>query len=45
MGLALDVDVISTMDIFTTTDTCGYLWIRFFMLGISIGTVFYDLLM
>ena len=31
--------------ILTTTDTCDYLWIRVFVLGISIGTRFYDLLM
>ena len=45
MGLALDVGVISAMDILTTTDTYDYLWIRFFVLGISFGTRFYDLLM
>ena len=45
MGLALVVGAISAMDILTTTDTCDYLWIRFFVLGISVGTGFYDLLM
>lgn len=45
MGLALVVGAISAMDILTTTDTCDYLWIKFFVLGISIGTRFYDLLM
>ena len=45
MGLALAMGSISAMDILTTTDTCDYLWIRFFVLGISVGTIFYDLLM
>ena len=45
MGLALVVGVISSIDILTTIDTCDYLWIRFFVLGISVGTGFYDLLM
>ena len=44
MGLALFVGVISAMDILTTTDTCDYLWIKFFVLGILVGTRFYDLL-
>ena len=39
MSLALVVGAISAMDI------CNYLWIRFFVLGISVGTIFYDLLM
>ena len=39
------VGAISAMDILTTTDTCDYLWIRFFVLGILVGTGFYDLLM
>ena len=38
MGLALVVGVVLAMDILTTTDTCDYLWIRFFVLDISIGT-------
>ena len=29
----------------TTTNTCDYLWIRFFVLGILVGIRFYDLLM
>ena len=45
MGLALAVGAISAMDILTTTDTCDYLWIKFFVLGILVGTGFYDLLM
>ncbi len=45
MGLALVVGAISAMDILTTTDTCDYLWIRLFVLGILVGTRFYDLLM
>ena len=45
MGLAHVVGVISAMEILTTTDTCDYLWIRFVVLGISVGTRFYDLLM
>ena len=45
MGLALDVGAISAMDILTTTDTCDYLWIRFFVLHILVGTKFYDLIM
>ena len=44
MGLTLVVGAILAMDILTTMDTCDYLWIRFFVLGISIGTGFYDLL-
>ena len=44
-GLALVVGVIVAMDILTTIDTCDYLWIRFFVLEISVGTRFYDLLM
>ena len=45
MGLALTVGAISAMEILKTTDTCDYLWIRVFVLGISVGTRFYDLLM
>ena len=45
MSLALLVGVISAMDILTTVDICDYLWIRFFVLVISIGIGFYDLLM
>ena len=45
MGLALVVGAISAMEILTTTDTCDYLWIRFFVLGILVGIGFYDLLM
>ena len=45
MGLALAVGAISAMEILTTMDTCDYLWIRVFVLGISVGTRFYDLLM
>ena len=45
MGLALVVGVILAMDILTTTDTCDYLWIEFFVLGISVGTGCYDRLM
>ena len=44
MGLALAVGAISTMEILTTTDTFDYLWIRVFVLGISVGIGFYDLL-
>ena len=44
MGLALAVGTISAMDILTTMDTCDYLWIKFFVLSISIGIVLYDLL-
>ena len=29
----------------TTKNTCDYLWIRLFVLGISVGIGFYDLLM
>ena len=43
--LALAVGAISAMDILTTTDTCDYLWIRLFVLGILVGIGFYDLLM
>ena len=43
--LALVVGAISAMDILTTTDTCDYLWINVFVLDISVGTRFYDLLM
>ena len=43
--MALVVGVISAMDILTTIDTCDYLWIKFFMLDILVGTQFYDLLM
>ena len=45
MDLALVVSVISVMDILTTMDTMDYLWIKFFVLGISVGIGFYDLLM
>ena len=45
MGLELVVGVISVMDILKTMNTYDHLWIRFFVLGISIGTRFYDLLM
>ena len=46
MGLALVVGAISAMEILTTSDTCDYLWIRFFLcLAFSVGTGFYDLLM
>ena len=45
MGLALVVGVISAMDILTTTYTHDYHWIRFFVLEISAGIRFYDLLM
>ena len=45
MGLALVVGAISAMNILTTTDTCDYLWIRFFVLDISVGNKNYDLLM
>ena len=45
MGLTLDVGAISAMEILTTTDTCDYLWIGVFVLGVSVGTRFYDLLM
>ena len=45
MGLALIVGTISAMDILTTIDACYYLWIRLFVLDISIGIEFYDLLM
>ena len=45
MGLALAMGAISAMDILTTTDTCDYLWIRLFVLDISVGIGFYDLLM
>ena len=44
MDLALVVGVVSAMDILTTMNTCDYLWIKFFVLGISVGTGFYDLL-
>ena len=40
-----DLGAISAMDILTTMDTCDYLWIKFFVLGILVGTGFYDLLM
>ena len=42
MVLALSVGFISAMDILTTMDTCDYLWIRFFVLGILVGIGFYD---
>ena len=43
MGLALAVGAISAMDILTTTDTCYYLWIRFFfVLRFLVGIGFYD---
>ena len=45
MIFALAVGAISAMDILTTTDTCDYLWIIFFVLGILVGIGFYDLLM
>ena len=45
MGLALAVGAISAMDILTTMDTCDYHWIRLFVIGISVGIGFYDLLM
>ena len=45
MGLALVVGAILAMDILTITDTCDYLWIRFFVLGILVGIIFSDLLM
>ena len=45
MGLALGVGVISAMNILTTMDACDYLWIGVFLLGISVGMGFYDLLM
>ena len=44
-GLALAVGTISAMDILTTMDTCDYLWIKFFVLRILVGTILYDLLM
>ena len=44
MVLALAVGVISAMDILTTIDTCDYLWINLFVLDISVGIGFYDLL-
>ena len=44
-GLALAMSVILDMDILKTMDTCDYLWFKFFVLGILIGTCFYDLLM
>ena len=34
MRLALAMGVTSDMDILTTIDTCDYLWIKFFVLGI-----------
>ena len=45
MDLALVVGDISAMDILTTINACDYLWIKFFVLEISVGTRFYDLLM
>ena len=42
MGLALTLGAISAMDILTTMDTCDYLWIVFFVLGILVGIEFYD---
>ena len=45
MSLALVVGAISAMNILTITDTHDYLWIKFFLLRISVGTRFYDLLM
>ena len=45
MGLARVMGVILAMDILITIDTFDYLWIGFFVLGISVGTRFYDLLM
>lgn len=44
-GLTLVVGVISAIDILITTDKCDYIWIGFFVLGILVGTIFYDLLM
>ena len=44
-GLALVVGDISARDILTTMGTCDHLWIKFFVLGILVGIVFYDLLM
>ena len=38
MSLALVVGDISTKDILTTMDTCDYLWIKFFVLDILVGT-------
>ena len=44
MGLEFRVGVISTMDILATMGACDYLWIKFFVLCISVSTLFYDLL-
>ena len=43
--LKLAMGDISAMDILTTMNTCYYFWIKFFVLGILVGTGFYDLLM
>ena len=38
INLALAMGAILGMDILTTMDTCDYLWIRFFVFGILVGT-------